>query len=299
MVKNTEALLSIVILNYKTSELTIGCLISLGGLYENELRDGKIEIIVVDNASEDNSVEAINKYMLSIGNKSITLIQNKENFGFGKGCNLGATTARGKYILFLNSDTEILDKGFINMAKFLEENPKVGILGGKIANIDGSSQNSVGKFYNLFNLTLMLLGLERLGFLRSSPNIVKKVDWVSGACMMIRKDAFEKLSGFDEKMFMYVEDMEICYRAKKLGFMTYFYPNIKLKHKSLGSSNKTFAIINIYKGILHFYAKHKTHFEYMVAKMLLTFKAKFLILIGLLTSNSELRERYQKATQKL
>src|SRR3989339_505111 len=61
-----------------------------------------------------------------------------------------------------------------------------------------------------------------------------------------------------------MEDMEICFRANKLGFVTYFYPNVKLKHKSLGSSNRTFAIINIYKGILYFYSKHKTHLEYLV-----------------------------------
>ncbi|MDO8659429.1 MAG: hypothetical protein Q7K54_02395, partial [Candidatus Parcubacteria bacterium] len=188
-----------------------------------------------------------------------------------------------------------LDKGFLGMTKYLEKNPKCAILGGKLHNADGSVQPSAGKFYNLFNLLIMLLGLERLGFLRSSPNIIKKVDWVSGACLMIVGNIFEKLGGFDDKLFMYVEDMEICFRAQKLGFATYFYPDIKLSHKSLGSSNRTFAIINIYKGILHFYKEHKSYPEYMVAKFLLIAKAAILTLIGFLTFNSILRDRYRKA----
>lgn len=254
--------------------------------------DGKFlyEVILVDNASSDGSVGMIKQEF-----KKIKVIENKENVGFAKGCNIGAKNAKGEYLLFLNSDTQVLDKGFLSMVKFLEENPKVAILGGKLHNADGSIQRSCGKFYNLFNLIIMLLGLERLGFLRSSPNRIQKVDWVSGACMMVRRDVFEKIFGFDEKLFMYMEDMELCFRAKKLGFSTYFYPHLGLKHKSLGSSNRTFAIINIYKGILHFYSRHKSYPEYLIAKTLLILKAGFLILVGFLTFNSELKERYKKA----
>ena len=265
-------------------------------MFKKELEGKELEIVVVDNNSSDDSVESIENYISNIKfDEKIKLIQNKENLGFGKGCNMGARKANGKYILFLNSDAQVLDKGFFGMTKFLDETPKVGILGGKLENNDGSVQSSAGKFYNLFNLLIMLLGLERLGFLRSSPKKIQKVDWVSGACLMIRNDIFRKLSGFDEKMFMYMEDMEICFRAKKLGYETYFYPDIKLLHKSLGSSSRTFAIINIYKGILHFYSKHKTHSEYLIAKALLILKAGILILIGFLIFNPELRNRYRKA----
>jgi len=288
--------LSIVILSYNTKDLTLECLKSVTFQYKHELEKKELEIIIVDNASADDSVEGLKNYALSIKYDGvIKLIQNKENVGFGKGCNLGAKAAKGKYILFLNSDTEILDKGFFGMTKFLEENTKVAILGGKLENVDGSIQSSAGKFYNLFNLLIMLLGLERFGFLRSSPGKNQKVDWVSGACMMAENSVFRRLTGFDEKLFMYIEDMEICLRAQKLGYQTYFYPNIKLMHKSQGSSDRTFAIINIYKGILHYYSKHKTHLEYLIAKTLLILKAGILILIGFLTFNSELRSRYKKA----
>lgn len=285
--------ISIIILSYNTKDLILRCIESIVKQYQKELEKKEVEIIIVDNSSADDSVPAIT--ILPLRNFSIKLILNKENVGFAKGCNIGARVAKGKYLLFLNSDTEVLDRGFISMAEFLDKNPRAGILGGRLEDIDGSSQPSVGKFYNLGNLAIMLLGLERFGFLRSSPNKIAKVDWVSGACMMIRSDIFEKLSGFDEVFFMYIEDMEICYRAQKLGFLTYFYSNIKLKHKSLGSSNRTFAIINIYKGILYFYSKHRTSFEYNLAKALLVIKAKTLILIGFSIFNKGLVKRYREA----
>jgi len=285
--------LSIVALSYNTKDLTLACLKSVVSQYKQKLEKKEFEVIVVDNNSSDNSVAEISNLKSQVSN--LIIIQNKENLGFGKGCNLGAKSAKGKYVLFLNSDTQVFDKGFLSMIDFLDKNSNVAVLGGKLENNDGSIQRSCGKFYNLFNLLIMLLGLERFGFLRSSPNKIQKVDWVSGACMMVRADIFEKLTGFDEKLFMYMEDMEICFRANKLGFVTYFYPNVKLKHKSLGSSNRTFAIINIYKGILYFYSRHKTHLEYLVVKLFLITKAGILILVGLLTFNSELRDRYQKA----
>ena len=287
-----NTVLSIIILSYNTKDLTLACLESIIKQYKNELERKKVEMIVVDNASKPEF-----RIQNSEFRTYVKIIRNEDNFGFAKGCNIGAKNAKGKYILFLNSDTEVLDRGFLKMIELLDKNPKVAILGGKLHNADGTVQPSAGKFYSLFNLIIMLLGLERLGFLRSSPNKIQKVDWVSGACMIVRRNIFEKLNGFDEKLFMYIEDMEICFRAKKLDFSTYFYPNLKLKHKSFGSSNRSFAIINIYKGILHFYSKHKSRFEYDAAKILLVTKAVILIFFGFITLNSALRDRYRKAIE--
>lgn len=285
--------LSIIILSYNTKDLTLRCIESIISQYKKDLEMKRIEIIVVDNNSSDDSVSAISGLLLK--NFSIKLILNKENAGFGKGCNIGAKAAEGKSILFLNSDTQVLDRGFMQMADFLENNKNIGVLGGKLINPDNTLQPSGGNFYNLWNLFLMLIGGERLGLVRRSAKKKERVDWVSGACMMIKRTLFNNLGGFDEYFFMYIEDMELCFRVRKMGLLTYFYPTIELKHKSLGSSNKTFAIINIYKGILHFYSKHKTYLEYLIAKSLLTLKAIILILVGLLTFNSELRNRYKGA----
>jgi len=285
--------LSVVIVSYNTKDLTLRCLKSINSLYKKELENRKIEAIVVDNNSTDGTSLSIMELKEKV--KGLILIQSKENLGFAKACNIGAKVSKGKYILFLNSDTEVEDRGFLLMAKYLEENPRIGILGGRLENVDATPQPSTGKFYNLFNLLIMLLGLERFGALRSSPTRIKRVDWVSGASMMVRREVFDKLSGFDEKIFMYMEDMELCFRADKMGFFTYYFPNIKLKHKSQGSSDRTFAIINIYKGILYFYSKHKSRFEYAIVKIFLVGKAEFLILLGVLTFNSDLSNRYRKA----
>lgn len=285
--------LSIIILNYKTKDLTTFCINSIVEQYKKELDENKFEIIIVDNNSEDGSFEALSKLIPEV--KNLKVIKAKENLGFGKGCNLGASKAKGEFLLFLNSDTEIKDQGFIKMINFFSKNKNIGILGGKLKNPNGTSQLSCGKFYSLFNLFLVLLGFNKLLNLRESPNSIKKVDWVSGACLMIRKEIFNKVNGFEKDFFMYIEDMELCFRVKKKGFLTYFYPNIMFFHKELGSSNKTFAIVNIYKGILIFYKKHKSKSEYLSAQFMLKAKALMLVVLGKIVNNKYLQDTYSQA----
>jgi hypothetical protein len=284
--------LSIIILSYNTKDLTIDCLNAIVAQYKPELEKEQFEIILVDNASQDDSIRTISNFQFPISNKnSIKIIESGENLGFSKGCNLGAKNAKGEYLLFLNSDTEIKDQGLLKMVEYLEKNEKVGILGGALKNADGTSQTSAGKFYNLLNLFLMLCGFDR----RVSPAKIQKVDWVSGASLMIRRKVFEQIGGFEKELFMYMEDVELCFKAKKKGFLTYFYPEISLYHKELGSSNRAFAILNIYRGILFFYKKHKSGFEYLIAKFMLKSKALVLKILGKLLKNKYLEETYSEA----
>lgn len=281
--------LSIIILSFNTKKLTLDCVKSALKNYKENISKKEIEIIVVDNNSLDGSVLALNAI------KEIKLIKNKNNFGFSKGNNIGAKKAFGKYILFLNSDTEVLDNNFLQMTRFMDENPKIGILGAKLLDKNGYPQKSMGNFYNMFNLFLSLIGLERMGLVKKTSERTEKVDWVSGASLMIRSDLFRKLKGFDEKIFMYMEDVELCFRAKKAGYKTYFYPNINLVHKELGSGNRTFAVLNIYKSILHFYKKHGNFLEFLIAKLLLSLKAFFALVLGILTNNNYLKKTYFSA----
>ncbi len=283
--------LSIIILSYNTKQLSLECITSIKEQYKKELDNEKFEIIVVDNNSTDGTLNALRRLKF----KGFNLVESNENLGFSKGCNLGAKNANGEYLLFLNSDTQIKDQGFLKMLSFLKDKKEIGVLGGKLKNADGSSQLSAGKFYNLLNLFLMLLGLEGFASLRQSPNKITKVDWVSGACLMIKKSVFEKLGGFEKDIFMYLEDMELCFKAKKLGLSTYFYPEIMLYHKELGSSNRTFAISQIYKGILIFYKKHKSRQEYALAKLMLKGKAFILVVLGQIVNNKYLKETYGEA----
>lgn len=288
--------LSIVVLVFNTEKLIEGCIKSLIGQYKAELEQNIFEIIVVDNASMDNSIRFAKNALGKIKNKkSFTILENKENFGFSKGNNIGAKRSKGKYILFLNSDTIVEDRGFLEMVRYLKNNKDVGILGAKMKNQDGSEQPSVGVFYNLPNVFAMLFGWERLGMFRSSPNHIKSVDWVSGASMMVKKELFEKFGGFDENFFMYVEDMEICFRVKKSGLLVNFFPNIKISHVSHGSSNRKFAIVNIYKGLLYFYKKHKSFWQYIILRCMLLTKALISIAAGILSGNKNLIDTYSNA----
>lgn len=285
-------ILSILILNYNTKIFTILCVQSIVNYYKEKLEKGSFEIWIGDNASSDLSIESFKKKFSSY--KNIFIIENKENLGFAKGHNNLSKKAKGKYLLFLNSDTQIMTNGLEEAISYLEKNEEISILGLKMINKNGSAQASCGSFYNLFNFLIMLLGGERFGLIRSSPEKIQKVDWVSGGTMMIKKELFEKLKGFDENFFMYIEDMELCFRAGKTGYLTYFYPFTKIIHQGLGSSKKTYAILNIYKGILYFYKKHGTNTQYLSAKFIFRLKARIAFFIGTIINNKSLRQAYKQ-----
>lgn len=286
--------LSIIVLSYNTSEPTLGCLKSLINKYSELLENGNFEVIVVDNNSSDDSAKDVKKLIKK--SKGIKLLENKENLGFGAGNNVGVNTAKGTFCLFLNSDTTVQDGGLDKMLEFMKSDKNIGITGGKLYNSNGKAQESVGTFFTPWTLFLTLFGGERLGLLRESPNKIKKVDWVSGAFMMVRKETFEKAGMFDKNIFMYVEDMELCYRMNKSGFDVYYFPDVSVVHEKIGSSSKEFAINSIYKGTLYFFRKHRNSFEYKIAKILLILKAKIAIFVGTLTGDVSLANTYKKAS---
>lgn len=277
-------MVSIIIVSYNTKKLLQLCLRAIYG----KLGHIPVEIIVVDNASTDESVDMIKKEF-----SKAKLLQNKTNLGFAKAVNIGAKIAKGEYLLFLNSDAHIKDDKIREMIKLLEKNPTVGIIGGELQNLDETTSQSYGSFYTIPQVLLLLFG-SRFKKTKLIP-ISGFVDWVSGGFMLIRRSIFENLAGFDEHFFMYVEDMELCYRAKKRGFATYFFPDAKATHAGQGSSSRSFAIPQIYKGILYFYKKHKSPWQYIVVKVLLLSKAVIAIMIGLFTFNNILIKTYKKA----
>lgn len=288
-------LLSVIILNYNKSDLTLKCLKSLNEHYKNEFEKDNFEIIVVDNASQAEDIRVLRDTINSFSRKNLRLVENKFNAGFSKGCNLGAKIAKGDFLLFLNNDTEVKDDGLLKMVDYVYENNNVAVLGGKLSNMDGSQQPSVGKFYTLGSAFLLLLGLQRVGLVDKNPDQISEVDWVKGGCLMIKKSVFDDLAGFDEKIFMYTEDMELCYRAKKEGYRVFYYPHVKIVHVDQGSSSRSFAVVNIYQNLLYFYKKHRSSSEYMLLRLLLRTKAIFLITVGKLSHNNYLIQTYEKA----
>lgn len=273
--------LSVIIVSFNTQELTLKCINSIFKHYEKEIEKKEFEIILVDNNSDDNTVKLIKEKF-----KNALIIENKENYGFSKGNNIGAKKAQGEFLLFLNSDTYFENSTINGMISFLKEKNEIGVLGGRIIDKNGNTQKSAGNFFKLYNVFW-----EN----KFSPRTLQEVDWIEGSFFIIRQDLFNKIGGFDENFFMYVEDMELCYRIEKLGYKVYFYKNSYVVHLGQGSSDRTFAVVSIYKGMMYFYKKHKSTLEYSVLKMLLMIKAVGVFFLGLLIGNSYLVKTYKEA----
>ncbi|MFC2133296.1 glycosyltransferase [Bacteroidota bacterium] len=252
--------LSIIIVNYNVKEFLLNSIKSI--------RDasGKIstEIIVVDNASEDGSVEAVKKKF-----PKVKLIANKENIGFGAANNLGLEKAKGKFILFLNPDTIVNKDTFNILIKFFNDNPDAGMAGCKVLNPDGSLQLACRRgFPGPWTTLTKLTGLSTL-FPKSKlfarynltyldANETYEVDAISGAFMMMRKEAYENIGGFDPQFFMYGEDLDLCYRIQKAGYKVYYVHSTEIIHYK-GESTKRSSIdeTNVFYKAMHLFVnKH-------------------------------------------
>jgi len=290
--------ISIIVVSYNTEKITINCLKSI----IKSLKDSalKFEIIVVDNASEDNSVSSIKKLQsnIKIPNLKITLIENKKNIGFGAANNQAVKIAKSNYILFLNSDIIVLNNAIEKLYNFYKRNKKkLNFLGGKLLNKNGTNQPSCGPMYTLpMIFAHLFLRGDYWGLTRYSPNKLREVDWISGACILTKKEYFEKVGGFDEKIFMYMEEIDLFYRAKKQGFKIFFYPEAKFIHLgSQSSGEQTFPILQVYQGLIYFYKKHFSQFSIFILVIMLKLKALIGFLIGKIINSKYLIQTYEKA----
>jgi len=237
---NNDILISIIIVNYKVPQYLMEALASLrlAELYD------KSEVIVVDNASGDNSQELIASEF-----KEVQWIQLKENIGFGKACNAGAASARGKYLLLLNPDTVVSSSTLKNAVEFMEANPKAGLMGPKILNPDGTLQLSCRRsdptpavaFYYLSGLSRLFPKSKRFGrynLTYMDENKTAQVDVVSGSFMFMTLHLFRTIDGFDERFFMYGEDIDLCFRIRQQGYEVWYYPVVEIIHLKGKSSAK-------------------------------------------------------------
>jgi GT2 family glycosyltransferase len=143
---------------------------------------------------------------------------------------------------------------------------------------------------------MLFLKGDTLGITRYSPQIVKTVDWVSGACLGGSKDAFLEVGLFDDAIFMYMEDIDFLYRAKKTGYTALFYPDARFIHLGAASSaNRKTPVLNIYKGLLYFYRIHMSIIDQRILRLLLKSKAVIAILVGKLIGRGDLVSIYEDA----
>ncbi len=285
--------LSIIIISYNTKKITENCLKSVF----KSLRNSKIkyEIIVVDNASTDGTV----KLLTSLQVKDLRVVLNKENVGFVKANNQAAKTARGEYLLFLNSDIIVINSAIEKLYNFYKQNEKkINFLGGKLLNKDLTPQPSCGPMYSLpVVFAHLFLKGDYWGLTRYSPDETKEVDWISGACILTKKIFFNQLGGFDEKIFMYMDEVDLFFRAKKNGLRIFFYPKAQFIHLgSASSGSRTYPIIQVYRGLLYFYKKHFNRpISIFSLKFMLKLKARIAILLGKLLGNKYLINTYEEA----
>ena len=242
-----------------------------------ESRHVSFETVVVDNGSTDGSVELVRESW-----KRVRLISLPENRGFAVGNNIGFKEARGRYILLLNSDTIVLPTTLPGMVSFLDKHPEVGCVGARHLNPDGTLQRSIDNFPSLLNDFLSYSELHRLSvlqpFLRrrfpwwSDHDQVRDVDWVNGACMMVRSEVIAQLGGLDEGYFIYAEEIDWCYRMIQAGWRVSFTPEAEIIHLGGQAMNRVAdkRIVLKYKGQYRFYRKHYPIWKYVVLRAIVT-----------------------------
>lgn len=266
--------LSIIIVSFNTKDITKKCLLNL----KKNLDHYPIsyEVIVVDNGSVDGSVEMLKKIKLFW--KNLKLIISKKNLGFGKGNNLGLKYAKGKYVLYLNSDAIVTNIDFNDLIFLMDKYQNIGALTVKVVlpngKIDPASHRG---FPNLWRSFTYFSGLEKIFFnipllnrifggyhlAHLDINQIHEIDSPTGAFLLTRKEILDKIGGFDEDYFAYGEDIEMAWDIKKLGYKIIYYPLWEVLHiKSMSGLKKKDKKIRkktsfyFYDSMKIFYKKH-------------------------------------------
>ncbi len=302
-----KPLLSIIIVSYNTSEITLNCLKSIfkdKGLSFNLNKienSAKIptEIIVIDNNSADDSLRQL-KNLISNKLLTIKLITNSTNLGFARANNQGIKKARGNYLLLLNSDTLILHSAISQSLNWLSAHPEAHLCTAQLLNQDHSIQGCGGYFPNLLNTLAWSIGLDDLPFFnllvkpfhphppqfythekfytRDHPQ-----DWVSGAFMLLRRSAVELTQGFDENYFMYGEEVEWCYRLHLAlpNSQSWYLVGPQVIHLGGASATaKSDPLLREYQGVLSFFKKHRPAWQLPILKFFLKINAALRSLIN-------------------
>jgi N-acetylglucosaminyl-diphospho-decaprenol L-rhamnosyltransferase len=247
---------SVLIVNYASWPLTLRCIASL-----RETRYEGFEIIVIDNDSVE-PPELPSR---------VRLIRNEENVGFAGAHNRGIAASSGDPIVLINPDTLVERDFFEHLEGFLSRNPRVGISGPRILDSEGELQLSARREISILSGFLGRTSLLTRLFPKSSlvksqfPAVTEQyhptpVDWVSGACMVVRRETLRDVGPLDERFFMYFEDADLCKRARAAGWLVYYLPQVEIVHQTGASSrSKPKAIWLLHKSAFLYHRKHGAH----------------------------------------
>lgn len=265
--------LSVIIVNYKVPKLLRQCLFSVTEACRNfkTQTDFESEIIVVDNKSEDNSAELVRSNF-----PAVQLIENTENVGFSKANNQGFNISKGEYILLLNPDTIVPEDLFTDTISFADKKENFGALGVKLIDADGNFQpeskraypTPARSFYKLFGLSHIFPNSERFNSYRLdklSAGGIHEIEILSGAFMLMGREAAEKTRLLDESFFMYGEDIDLSYRILQAGFQNYYYGKKSVLHYKGESTKKdSHKYISVFYSAMKIFAdKHFFQTQFM------------------------------------
>lgn len=255
----TQIDISIIIVSWNTRELLRACLHSIAEF----LAADQVQVIVVDNRSRDGSAEMVAREF-----PQVLLIESGDNLGFSRANNLGLAKAIGRYILFLNPDTLFIDGSLVPCWQFAEEHPEAGLIGCRLLNGDGSLQKGSFISPGLFATLFINLGLHvflpatrrrRLFLCDKDYEHNQKIDWMRGAFMLIERNKLERIGYFDEHLFMYAEDLDLCLRARQAGWQNYYFAGSRIVHYGNASAQHQFGdrrLQAVFRSLDYVYRKH-------------------------------------------
>lgn len=225
---------SIIIVNYKTSDLIINCIKSL---YE-KTNDINYEIILVDNNSEPNFQKTISEGLSKVNIPNIYFINLKENVGFGRANNKGLNIAKGRNIFFLNPDTLLINNAIKILSDFLDTHQQVGACGGNLVDGDHQPTHSYKRILpgllwdinELFNNKLLELIFGKKNLYYNNKRRPLKVSYITGADLMVKREVLKQVGSFCPEFFMYYEETDLCARIKKGGWDIYNIPSARIIH---------------------------------------------------------------------
>ncbi len=253
--------ISIIIVSYNSKKKLEKCIESI---YK---RMGSLciwEIIIVNNDKNENL------FKMKIDFSKVKIINHKKNIGFGAGINLGFKNTKGDFLFILNPDTEIISDNVKDVIREFESNNEIGAIGAGILNSSGEKQEWVaGKEISIYDLLRNNLGISRSKKIWNSFERIE-CDWVSGTALLVRKEIFEELKGFDEdNFFMYFEDMDLCRRIRALNKKVFLYPQFKVRHSGGGSyNNKKLQKKHYYNSMENYLNSSSNKFSFWIVKFI-------------------------------
>ena len=248
--------LSVIIVNYNVRPYLTACLDSV----QRALEGIESEVFVVDNHSDDDSVEVVSRDYAWVH-----LINNRENLGFSKANNIAIRQAQGEYILLLNPDTVVAEDTLKGVIDFMEQHPKAGGAGVRMHNADGTlAPESRRAIPTPFVAARKMLGFTKRYYMSYlSWDAPAQIEVVSGAFMLLRHKAIYEVGMLDEDFFMYGEDIDLSYRLLQGGWQNWFLPYDIVHYKGQSTSKSDFRYVHVfYQAMLIFFRKHYSHLSF-------------------------------------